>query len=191
VSGIATGWTRVLAIAACLAAVTASRADEIEGVSFPVRLERADGAWQLHGMGLLRYKVLIKGYVAALYTQGEIASDAILGDVPRRLEISYFWSIPARDFARATEAGIARNVDATTLEKLRPGIDRINALYEDVSPGDRYSLTYLPGEGTELALNGRAVGRVEGAELSAALFAIWLGDDPLSEDLRDQLLDRR
>ena len=63
-----------------------------------------------------------------------------------------------------------------------------DALYEDVEPGDRYALTYAPGVGTELALNGRRLGVLEGADFSAALFSIWIGDEPLDESLRDQLL---
>ena len=44
-------------------------------------------------------------------------------------------------------------MDESTFESLRDRIERINALYADVEPGDRYSLTYAPGVGTELALN--------------------------------------
>jgi hypothetical protein len=60
-----------------------------------------------------------------------------------------------------------------------------------VEPGDRYSLTYVPGVGTELARNGEPLGVVPGAEFSSALFAIWLGDEALDEPLREQLLARR
>lgn len=168
-----------------------TRADEIEGVNFPVQLDGSDGPWLLHGTGLLRYRIFIKGYVAALYLREKLAPEGILGDVPRRLEIAYFWSLDAKDFAKATVEGIARNVDPATYEEFRDRIEQLNALYEDVEPGDRYALTYIPGVGTELSLNDRRLGSVPGAGFSSALFAIWLGDDPLDEDLRDQLLAPR
>jgi hypothetical protein len=79
-------------------------------------------------------------------------------------------------------------VDAPTLARLRSSIDQLNELYTDVQPGDRYSLTYVPGVGTELALNGQPRGLIEGAEFSAALFAIWIGREPVDEPLRKQLL---
>ena len=79
-------------------------------------------------------------------------------------------------------------MDAATLRALRPKIDELNALYRDVNAGDRYSLTYLPSWGTELALNGRPLGRVEGADFGAAVFAIWLGPSPVDRGLRRALL---
>lgn len=176
---------------ACLSEQSA-RAAEIEGVRFPDRLSVGASELRLHGTGLLRHRVFIKAYVAALYLgepfPEEATPKAVLADVPRRLEIEYFWAIPANEFANATVEGISRSTDPATFERLRHSIDRISKLYEDVEPGDRYALTYVPGIGTELALNGRRLGVVEGADFSAALFAIWIGDEPLDESLRNQLL---
>jgi hypothetical protein len=177
--------------AACFSEQSA-RAAEIEGVGFVDRLSFGDSDLRLHGTGLLRYRIFIKGYVAALYLGesfgGEATPRTVLADVPRRLEIEYFWAIRAAEFAKVTVEGISRNTDPATFERLRRRIDRINTLYEDVEPGDRYALTYVPGVGTELALNGRRLGMLEGADFSAALFAIWVGDEPLDESLRRQLL---
>jgi hypothetical protein len=177
--------------AACLSDQTA-RAAEIEGVRFLDRLTVGESELRLHGTGLLRYRVFIKGYVAALYLgesfAGEATPTTVLGDIPRRIEIEYFWAIPANGFAKATVEGISRSTDTETLGALRRRIDQLIQLYEDVEPGDRYALTYLPGVGTELALNGRRLGVIEGADFSAALFAIWVGHAPLDESLRRQLL---
>jgi hypothetical protein len=89
-------------------------------------------------------------------------------DVPKRLELSYFWRIKGSDFGKAGDEVLARNVDPNTLEQLRPRLDQINALYETVNPGDRYALTYIPGRGTELALNGENKGIIPGADFAAA-----------------------
>jgi hypothetical protein len=138
----------------------------------------------------LRYKLFIKAYVAALYLgDGTVGGDA-LADVPKRLELNYFWSISGAEFGKASDQVLAQNVDAQTLAALRPRLDRINAWYRDVKPGDRYSLTYVPGVGTELALNGNRLGVVDGADFAAAYFRIWLGDSPIDSRLRNQLLER-
>ena len=176
--------------AGCLVVATAP-AVEIAGVQFPERHEWNGESLRLHGVGLLRYRRLFKGYAAALYLGDQVEPERALDDVPRRLEIEYFWSIPAEAFAKVTLAGISRNVDAETLARLSKSIARLNELYEDVRPGDRYSLTYVPGVGTELALNGDPKGLVEGADFSSALFAIWLGEEALDERLRDRLLVQR
>src|SRR5512135_2715049 len=120
-------------------------AREIEGVQFTDRVTVAGTPLELNCLGLLRYMVVIKGYVAALYLGDGVQPDHVLTDVPKRLEIDYFYAIKAGDFAKATDEWIAANVDAATMAKLRPRIDTLNALYVDVKPGDRYALTYVPG----------------------------------------------
>lgn len=182
------GW--LLGWAALLIAAPAAAA-QISGVHFPEHVEARDTRLSLNGLGLLRYKVVFKGYVAALYLGDRVGPDSALEDVPRRLEIEYFWPIPAAAFAEATTVGIARNVDGDELALLRGSIEQLNALYRDVAPGDRYSLTYLPGVGTELAKNGEPIGLVEGSRFSAALFSIWIGDRPLDDALREALLATR
>jgi hypothetical protein len=177
-----------------LLAAAPAGAGEIQGVNFAERVRFADRTLQLHGTGLLRYRIFIKGYVAALYLgvsfDGEATSETVLADIPRRLEIEYFWPIRAEQFAEITLEGTARGVDPATFEQLRNRIERINALYADVEPGDRYALSYAPGVGTELALNGRRLGVIEGNDFSAALFGVWLGDESLDDSLRRQLLNR-
>jgi hypothetical protein len=184
---------RICAVIFAVVLVPASvvQSAEIEGVRFPEQLQMGEAQLQLRGTGLLRYRTVFKAYVAALYLGEGAQTDDVLGDVPRRLEIEYFWAIPADRFVQATVEGISRNVDAETLEDLQPRIARFNALYEDIEPGDRYSLTYLPGRGTELGLNGQPKGVVAGADFASALFSIWLGPNPLNDTLRRQLLANR
>jgi hypothetical protein len=176
--------------AACLSGPAA--AAEIEGVSFADRVRVADRVLKVHSTGLLRYRVFIKGYVAALYLDedfaGDATSDSVLGDVPRRIEIEYFWSLPADAFVEITSEGIAEVSGEATASRLSTATRMFNDLYQDIEPGDRYAITYLPGVGTELALNGKPLGVVEGAEFSAALFSLWLGERALDVALRDQLL---
>ena len=62
-------------------------------------------------------------------------------DTAKRIELEYFRAIKGEDFGPATVKVIGKNVDAETLERLRPQIDYHNSLYEDVQPGDRYSLS--------------------------------------------------
>ena len=47
-------------------------------------------------------------------------------------------------------------------------IDRMNRHYRDIKPGDRYALTFIPGRGTELSLNGTALVTIEGDDFAAA-----------------------
>ena len=190
-SGALLHLVRVIVGALVIAAWTVqpSAATELEGVHFADQYRSGNVTMRLSCVGLLRYKLFIKAYVAALYLGEGAASGDVFADVPKRLELSYFWSISSADFGKAGDAILAQNVDAQTFEVLRPRLDRINALYRDVKPGDRYSLTYVPGVGTELALNGSPLGVIDGADFGAAYFRIWLGDHSIDVRLRDQLLE--
>jgi hypothetical protein len=171
-----------------LALALPGRAASLKGVTFDETLRIGQVRLSLHGLGLLRWRIVFKAYVAALYLDPEIAADRVLEDVPKRLEIEYFHSISAESFAESTRKGIARNVSDDTYEALRPRIEQLNALYRNVKPGDRYALTYIPGEGSELALNGESLGRVPGGDFASAVFAIWLGNAPIDQSLKEQLL---
>ena len=163
-------------------------AGQVEGVAFDRQVLAGNDTLGLRGLGLLRYMVFIKAYVAALYLPEDVSSGKALAAVPKRLEIEYFHAIPAADFAAATTASIERNASLMAFRRLKPQVEALNALYRDVAPGDRYALTYVPGAGTTLSFNGRALGTVPGEEFAAALFGIWLGPKPLDENLKALLL---
>lgn len=160
----------------------------IEGVEFADSYERDGVTLRVRCVGLLRYMIVIKGYVAALYLDPTAAAEQALGDVAKRLELNYFYAIKGSDFGKAADKLLADNLDAARLVQLQPRIAQLHALYEDVRPGDRYALTYIPQQGTELALNGVRKGLIEGADFAAAYFSIWLGEHPLDVPLREQLL---
>ena len=162
-------------------------AAEIEGIKFSDEHIAEGKNLRLTGTGLLRYWGF-KAYTGALYLEEGAPVDDVLSDKAKRIELEYFRAIKGKDFGPATEKSIAKNVDATTYERPRPRIDYHNSLYEDVQPGDRYSLTYIPGRGTELALNGESKGIIEGADFAEAVFSIWLGPHPINDSFKKKIL---
>ena len=149
---------------------------------------REEKRLSLRGAGLFRYMVWIRLYAGALYLPADVDTDDVLKNVPKRLELEYFHAIKGEDFGSATYEGIKRNVDRASLDRLRGKIDLLNSLYVDVKPGDRYAITYLPGRGTTLELNGKVLGTIDGPEYAAAVFSIWLGDDPINQKFKSALL---
>ncbi len=163
---------------------------QIEGVNFEDTAVISGKTATLRGTGLLRYMLFIKAYVGAFYLEKGISSSDALTDVPRRLVLHYFHAIPGEDFATATTEMIKKNVSYSRFRALQPEIAQLNALYKDVKPGDEYRATYIPGIGTELALNGTVLGVVPGAEYSAAFFSIWIGKNPIDKGFRNNLLGK-
>jgi Chalcone isomerase-like len=163
----------------------------VENVTFADSTTIGGTPVPLRNAALLRYLKFIKAYVAALYLPEGVTADDVLSDVPKRLEISYLVSIKGPDFDKGAAPVLERNQTPAERARIQGRIDRINAAYRDVKPGDRYSLTYLPGRGTELALNGTPLIVIEGADFAAAYFGIWLGREPIDEKLKRDLLKGR
>jgi hypothetical protein len=163
-------------------------AADIQGVTFRDTINTGGIDLEIRGTGLYRHLVVIKAYVGALYMLPEVPSNEVLSDTPKRLEVEYFHAIKGEAFGAATNKVMARNVDAETFERLKPQVAHHNSLYRDVQPGDRYSLTYVPGRGTKLALNDEPLGIIEGAEFAMAIFSMWLGEQPMNKSFKKQLL---
>ena len=160
----------------------------VAGVEFDTKKQVHSQELELRGAGILRYMVFIKAYAGALYLPEGVPSDLALSDVPKVLEVEYFHALKGKDFGPATIEGMAKNVDGETMDALKEQIALHNSLYVDVEPGDRYSLSYTPGHGTVLALNGTPMGTIEGADFAAALFSIWLGTNPADDKFKAALL---
>ncbi len=161
----------------------------IQGVTFAEQIQVESTPLQLHNAALLRYLLFIKAYVAALYLPEGVPASRALDNIPKRLEISYLVPIQGSDFGKGAAPVLERNLTPRQLAGIRERVERLNASYRDVKPGDRYSLTYRPGQGTELALNGSPLITIEGEDFAAAYFGIWLGRDPIDEKLKRDLLE--
>ena len=175
-------------LALSLLVVPSAGGTDVENVVFDTQVVVGQQALMIKGAGVLHYLRFIKAYAGALYTLPGLDPAAILTDTPKRLEVEYFHALKGKDFGPATYKGLSKNLDAVEIERLRPRIDHHNSLYVDVKPGDRYALTYLPGVGTELALNGRPMGVIEGVDFAAAIFSLWLGENPYDKQFKNALL---
>ena len=161
---------------------------EVAGFEFDGVHATPRGELSVRGQALLRYMVFIKAYAGVLYMPSDVGSEQVLGPVPRRLELAYYHAIAAEDFAKATAKKMAENVTPAEMIDLASRLEDFNALYRDVQPGDRYALTFMPGQGTELSLNGEPLGVIPGEDFAAAVFAIWLGPQPIDRGFKDELL---
>ena len=126
-------------------------------------------------------------YDAALYLPADVPGKDVLRNVPKRLELRYHIAIKGEKFGESAVPFLEKSVAAEELARFKPRLEQLNRLYRDVKEGDRYALTYAPGKGTTLSLNGSPLGTIEGADFAAAYFAIWLGAKPISDTMRDEL----
>jgi len=178
-------------ILSILLSVTESlRSAEIDGVYFNDEYSAGNRKLNIRGYAILNYMLVIKAYAGALYMENGTPSSSVLGETPRILELYYFHNISAQDFRESTIEMIKRNTTEAEFSLISERLNRFNSFYRDVKPGDRYRAEYIPGRGTTLYLNGRALGTIPGNDFSKGFFSIWIGRDPIDKKFRDKLLGR-
>lgn len=160
----------------------------VNGVDFSKSIETRTEPLILRGASLFRWAMVFDVYVGALYLPSNIPADQWGADVPKHLEICYLRDIPAEGFIESSEEHLRKVLALKDYQSIEPRLEELFDLFRDVKERDRYALTYQPGVGTTLSLNGEALGTIPGPDFAAAYFGIWLGEDPLQEKFRDDLL---
>lgn len=165
-----------------------AQAVELKGVRFSDSLTVDQAELKLNGVAVLKWAMLFDVYAGALYLPEGIPGKIWSNDVAKRLELSYFRQIEAKDFAQASDKILQDNLLPAEYQTLAKRLQSFYGFFQDVKPGDRYSINYLPEKGTELRLNEQPLGQVPGADFAAAYFGIWLGAKPISKEFRNRLL---
>lgn len=164
-------------------------ARECEGVSMPDQVSVDDTRLVLNGMGLREATVLnVNVYVAALYlakpsNDGEKIASA---EEPKQIRIQFVRNVSRSDMAEAIQKGFER-ATGDNYGKLKARVERLMAALPEFKSGDRFTITYRPGNGVELK-SSRARTTIEGADFARGLFSIWLGKHPPNAGLKKGLL---
>ena len=178
-------------VACCVLALTVvpAAAMELAGVTLPDATTVNGSALKLNGMGV-RKKLFIKVYVGGLYvaTPNHDAAAIIAADEPKQVVMHFLYSKVGKDkLTEAWREGFANN-SAANLPALRARLDQFCALWPDMTRGERAVITYIPGTGTRLELNGKDAGVIPGKDFADAMFAVWLGAKPADAGLKAGML---
>jgi len=179
----------LLLLAAC--SVPAS-AREVEGVLLQETIDMGGRQLVLNGAGV-RSKWFIDLYVAGLYLDA-VSSDpgqVIVADRPLLLRLDVISGlISSEKMETATREGFD-NAAATGYPAKAEQVDAfIDVFREEIEKGDRFELAYLPGEGVRVSKNGELRATLTGLSFKQALLAIWLGERPAQQSLKQALLGR-
>jgi hypothetical protein len=181
--------TRIaVVILSCAVSVAIVLAGEVAGVRMPDTITVEGKTLKLNGMGL-RKKVVFKVYVAGLYLETPSTSGpaVITSDQVKRMQLSVLRSLKASQVTEAIEEGFEKNSKAQ-MGALKERLGKFGAMISDVVEGDQILMTYVPGKGTSVSVKGAEKGVIEGKDFAGALLAVWLGNNPVQEDLKKALL---
>ena len=164
-------------------------AGTLAGVTMADRSKAGDRELVLNGMAL-RSKAVFKVYVGGLYLpakQGDWKA-VLAADEPRQMHMQWLRSVDKGAICDAWNEGLAANTPNASAE-IKQNFTTLCSYMEDAKTGDRFVFTYLPGKGTEVAINGKVKGVLGSKPFADALFACWIGAKPgPGEAFRDDLM---
>jgi hypothetical protein len=169
-----------------------ANAQEIAGVMVQETIQTDDGTTlHLNGAGI-RTKVFFDIYIAELYMENPSASAAevIAAEGKKRMIMHFLYKEVTKDkLVDAWNEGFKGNTGSEDLAGLQERIDRFNALFEDVKKNDVIVLDFDPASGTTVTVKGGQKGVIPGKDFNDALLRIWIGDEPVTNSLKEQLLN--
>jgi hypothetical protein len=170
--------TLILAATATLALATPLAAASVAGVNLEDKVTVGSQTLVLNGAGL-RKKFVVKVYVGALYLPGKQNSDTTIlaTDQARRMVMHFLYGVTKDQMAEAWSEGLAANTPKASPE-VKTAFKTLEGWMEDVPKGNRIVLTYQPGVGTTVEVNGKNKGTLGGKAVSDAILNTWIGPKP-------------
>ena len=185
---------RLILAATAALALSSAQALEIEGFPFDDTLKLGTAELVVNGAGV-RSK-FGKRYVMALYLPAKAsdAKSAVAAKGVKRIAIQLIKDVDGDTFAGAVSKGINNNSSdaeqAALKERVKQLADTVNALGE-IKAKSSIVFDLLGEKGTVLTINGQQKGKdIPGEDFQAALLRVWLGDDPVQNDLKQALLGK-
>lgn len=157
----------------------------------PMPEPQTDTRYEKLGEARFVYKRLFKVYDATLFVEPGTAATAILsGDSGIELRFHYRRAIDKALAIEQANAALQRNLSSEQLALVREPLAQLHRAYRSVKKGDTTRIVYQPTVGTSYYHNGERLITLAGRDFAPLYFQIWLGDAPISPELRDSLLGR-
>ncbi|MEN8760789.1 MAG: chalcone isomerase family protein [Thiogranum sp.] len=163
---------------------------KIAGIELADSYQVGQQSLLLNGAGI-RSKLFIKIYVGALFL-GKTSNSpaAILASTgAKSMQMTMLYKeVEAKKITQGWNDGFEANLNDVELKALENRLSKFNALFPALRKGDIVRMDYSPDIGTELSINNRQLGRIEGADFFAALLKVWIGEHPADKTLKKGLL---
>ena len=179
-------------LATCFFAFTLTvNALEVKGVKVDETAQVGGNALVLNGAGI-RTKMLFKVYVAALYlAQKTSDATAVISDTGnKRVSMNFLRELSAEKLLHGMNEGFTDNNSAAEMTSIEPQMKSFRAMMTSakaVKEGDLIVLD-LTAAGTQVNINGKSLGTVEGEAFNQALLRVWLGAKPVDASLKKAML---
>lgn len=162
-----------------------ANAATLAGVTLPDTATVNGTPTTLNGLGL-REKFFIDIYVGGLYLAHPTHDGATAAgtDEAKRIVMHFVYKVTKDQMNESFTEGFANSPGATASE-----IATLAAMLpETINVGQEVVIDYAPGVGTSISIAGAKKGTIPGVSFMKALFGIYVGSKPPTEDLKKGLL---
>ncbi len=134
-----------------------------------------------------------KMYAIALYLDFEVdgVEDGIMvaeKDKTMAITIKITSSIEGSDFKDIVRNGLERATDGNSYLLENQIRDFLHLLPNKINKFDIFKILYVKGGGLSIFKNKERLGTINSKEFKKALFKIWLGENPVDMELKEDLL---
>ena len=164
-------------------------AAEVAGVKIDDTVRVASNDLALKGAGL-RKRLFFQVYAIGLYVRDPKA-DPVSQPGPKRVHIHMLRDVGAEQFTEALADGIKANHAEAEAKVLEPRVKELGAIMAQLQQAKQGMAIALDWTGSEtvLVVDGKPAGApIQGEDFYRALLRIWLGENPVQEDLKKSLL---
>jgi hypothetical protein len=162
-----------------------------EGVTIPRTIQFNKKTLELNGAGS-RSKMWMEVYIQALYLSqlSQDPKEIIESDTEMSIRIEITSKIVSSGRLRkAIKSGFESSAPEKA-EQLKEKILELNdLLLDDITERDVFELSYNPKEKSVWVIKNKSLkGKVQGFEFKKALFGVWLCNNPVDKELKNNLL---
>lgn len=171
-----------------------AQAADVAGVKFAEQINGPGNAkLVLNGAGL-RTRLFFKVYAMGLYLPAlkHEAAQVLSLAGPKRIAIRMLRDVSADTFTEALIDGLRKNQSEAEMVRFGPRIAQLTAIMaklKEAKEGMAIDMDWVQGSGLRLVIDGKPAGQpIVGEDFYRALLSIWLGSDPVQDDLKSALL---
>lgn len=168
---------------------------ETEGIIVPRYIGYQEKKIELNGFGT-RSKLWIDVYVQALYLSklSQDPKEIIESNTEMGIRIQIISSlVTSKKLSKALNKGLKKSVGDENIAKIQTEVDLLDKMLSDqpTKEKDFFNLIYNPNETSVFVYkNDNLLGKIPGFEFKKAFFGIWLSENPVDTDLKNDLLGK-
>lgn len=166
----------------------------LAGVKLDDTVQVGTQTLKLNGAGI-RYKVVFKVYVAAMYLPELKSTTAEVIALPgtKRMSLTIMRELSSDDLGQRFMDGLRKNLDVSERSKLIAPMLSFGQMFSTISSlkkGDVITFDWIPGTGVVSSHNGKKLGEpITDPNFYNGVLKIWLGEHPADETLKHKLLN--